>query len=152
MYPLYLPSSFLWSLQYLTHLSGWTVQKAWARSTCCSLHTYQRPRAGRGKSFRRGAPARTPMAHARPAIGSAAVTAATRCVDRSKYGRGSVPPSYVARQRRCLSAHKRGSRNAKETALTPENGPGVRGADVCCLRCQYCSGAATRHTFRKWET
>ena len=39
----------------------------------------------------------------------------------------SVPLTYVARQRRCLPAQKRGLRNAKGTAPVPENGQGIRG-------------------------
>ena len=39
----------------------------------------------------------------------------------------SAPLTYVAQERRCLLAQKRGLRNAQETALVPENGQGIRG-------------------------
>jgi hypothetical protein len=140
MYPLYLPSSFLWNLQCLTHLSGWTVQKALARSTCCSLHTNQRPRAGFGKSFRRRAPARTPMAYARPAIGSAAVTAAARRAGRSTYRRGIGMKAAGASLPYTSHGSDDAFRHTSEAHGTPRKPLRLlrmvkvsAGADVCCL-------------------
>jgi hypothetical protein len=49
-------------------------------------------------------------------------------------------------------AYRRGSRHAKRNTLIPEVDHGVRGADVCGLTCQRCSGASTNRTFKKWRT